>query len=584
MLERWRERDVFQRSLANREGAPLWSFYEGPPTANGRPGSHHVLARVFKDIYPRFQTMTGHQVPRKAGWDCHGLPVELEVEKELGHHLEGGDRGLRDRRVQPALPRVGLPLRRGLEPADRADRLLARPRRPLRDDDQRLHRVGLVGAAADLGRRPPLRGPQGRPLLPALRHRALLARGRPRLPRRRGPLGLREAADRARRRATDPRVAARAGRPAAGLDDHAVDADHQRRGRRRRRRSSTSRAPRLGDEVLVLARDAGRARSSARTPRCSRTSPARRSPAPRYEPPFDYITDYGPRGHTVLLADFVTTEEGTGLVHTAIAFGEDDFRLGEQYGITLQNPVDRRRHLRRAGHRLRRPLRQGGRPRHRRGPRGAGQAAPRRDLPARLSALLALRHAAPLLREGELVRRRPPRSATGCWPPTRRSAGTPSTSSTAASASGSRTTSTGRSRATATGARRCRSGSATPRTATSASAPARSPSCASAAAEVPDDLHRPYIDEVSFACEREGCDGDDAPRRRGDRHLVRLGRDAVGAVPLPVRERGAVRGALPRRLHLRGDRPDPRLVLHAARRVGPALRHLELPQRASASA
>ena len=61
-----------------------------------------------------------------------------------------------------------------------------------------------------------------------------------------------------------------------------------------------------------------------------------------YEPPFDYITDYGPRGHTVLLADFVTTDEGTGLVHTAIAFGEDDFRLGEEYGIKLQNPVDDR--------------------------------------------------------------------------------------------------------------------------------------------------------------------------------------------------------------------------------------------------
>jgi len=84
MLERWREREVFARSLARRESAPLWGFYEGPPTANGRPGSHHVLARVFKDIYPRFRTMTGHRVPRKAGWDCHGLPVELEVEGELG--------------------------------------------------------------------------------------------------------------------------------------------------------------------------------------------------------------------------------------------------------------------------------------------------------------------------------------------------------------------------------------------------------------------------------------------------------------------------------------------------------------------
>jgi isoleucyl-tRNA synthetase len=84
VLARWREEGVFERSLAAREGAPVWSFYEGPPTANGRPGSHHVLARVFKDVYPRYKTMCGFHVPRKAGWDCHGLPVELEVEKQLG--------------------------------------------------------------------------------------------------------------------------------------------------------------------------------------------------------------------------------------------------------------------------------------------------------------------------------------------------------------------------------------------------------------------------------------------------------------------------------------------------------------------
>jgi isoleucyl-tRNA synthetase len=83
-LARWRERDVFQRSLDQRDGAELWNFYEGPPTANGRPGSHHVLARVFKDVYPRYRSMCGYRVPRKAGWDCHGLPVEIEVEKQLG--------------------------------------------------------------------------------------------------------------------------------------------------------------------------------------------------------------------------------------------------------------------------------------------------------------------------------------------------------------------------------------------------------------------------------------------------------------------------------------------------------------------
>src|SRR5271156_5921526 len=84
VLERWRERDVFAESLLARAGARQWVFYEGPPTANGPPGSHHVLSRVFKDIYPRFQTMRGYRVERKGGWDCHGLPVEIAVEQKLG--------------------------------------------------------------------------------------------------------------------------------------------------------------------------------------------------------------------------------------------------------------------------------------------------------------------------------------------------------------------------------------------------------------------------------------------------------------------------------------------------------------------
>ena len=84
LLERWRERDVFHESMRRREGAEPFVFFEGPPTANGRPGSHHVLSRVFKDVFPRYQTMRGRYVSRRAGWDCHGLPVELEIEKELG--------------------------------------------------------------------------------------------------------------------------------------------------------------------------------------------------------------------------------------------------------------------------------------------------------------------------------------------------------------------------------------------------------------------------------------------------------------------------------------------------------------------
>ena len=86
VLERWNERDVIAEARRLRKDSTPWIFYEGPPTANGRPGLHHVWARVFKDLYPRFQTMRGHNVPRKGGWDCHGLPVELEVEKALGLH------------------------------------------------------------------------------------------------------------------------------------------------------------------------------------------------------------------------------------------------------------------------------------------------------------------------------------------------------------------------------------------------------------------------------------------------------------------------------------------------------------------
>ncbi len=84
VLARWRERDVFAKSLSMRAQAPRWVFYEGPPTANGPPGAHHVLSRVFKDIYPRYQTMRGRLVERKGGWDCHGLPVEIAVEQQLG--------------------------------------------------------------------------------------------------------------------------------------------------------------------------------------------------------------------------------------------------------------------------------------------------------------------------------------------------------------------------------------------------------------------------------------------------------------------------------------------------------------------
>ncbi|WP_251386772.1 isoleucine--tRNA ligase [Mediterraneibacter agrestimuris] len=85
----WADNDIFQKSMKEREGKPMYTFYDGPPTANGKPHIGHVLTRVIKDMIPRYRTMKGFEVPRKAGWDTHGLPVELEVEKLLG--LDGKD-------------------------------------------------------------------------------------------------------------------------------------------------------------------------------------------------------------------------------------------------------------------------------------------------------------------------------------------------------------------------------------------------------------------------------------------------------------------------------------------------------------
>lgn len=84
ILDLWRKKDVFHKTMDTRRGGPEYVFYEGPPTANGLPGVHHVLARVFKDLFPRYKTMRGYHVYRRGGWDTHGLPVEIEVEKKLG--------------------------------------------------------------------------------------------------------------------------------------------------------------------------------------------------------------------------------------------------------------------------------------------------------------------------------------------------------------------------------------------------------------------------------------------------------------------------------------------------------------------
>lgn len=89
ILDFWRQNSIFEASTTARQSGQPWTFYEGPPTANGLPGTHHIEARVFKDVFPRYQTMKGRYVLRKAGWDCHGLPVEIAVEKELNFSGKG---------------------------------------------------------------------------------------------------------------------------------------------------------------------------------------------------------------------------------------------------------------------------------------------------------------------------------------------------------------------------------------------------------------------------------------------------------------------------------------------------------------
>ena len=207
-------------------GRPRWTFFEGPPTANGMPGTHHVEARVFKDVFPRFRTMQGYQVERKAGWDCHGLPVELAVEKELGFSGKGdieayGVAEFNARCRESVLRHVDafeeMTERMGYW-VDIAD--------PYRTMDARVRRVGLVGAQADPRQGPARRGLPRRAVLPALRDRALRPRARP---------GLRDR-DRPQRLRALPAHLRPVRRPglAAGLDDHAVDAGLQHRRRRAR--------------------------------------------------------------------------------------------------------------------------------------------------------------------------------------------------------------------------------------------------------------------------------------------------------------------------------------------------------------
>ncbi len=330
ILERWRERDVYRESLRRREGGTPYVFYEGPPTANGRPGSHHVLARVFKDVFPRYKTMQGFYSYRKGGWDCHGLPVEIAVQNQLG--IENKQQ-IEEYGIAEFNQKCRESVFEFLEDWTRlTERIgywvdLDEPYRTL--DTKYIESVWW--ALKQLWDKDLLY--EGFKVVPYCPRDGTslssheVSRG---LQGRRGPERLRPLPDHEGRRR-----AAR-GRQPARLDHDAVDARLQRRGRRRSRARPTC-APPTGEvlaEALVTRVLGEDAQVADRFTGAEMVGAA-------YEPPFPFISAeaYGAKGHTVLPADFVSAEDGTGIVHTAIAFGEDDFRLGAEQGLNVINPV-----------------------------------------------------------------------------------------------------------------------------------------------------------------------------------------------------------------------------------------------------
>jgi isoleucyl-tRNA synthetase len=343
VLERWRADNTFERQVEQRreQGAPIWSFYDGPPTANGKPGSHHVLARSFKDVYPRYRAMRGNYVPRKAGWDCHGLPVEIEIEKELGLASKSD------------IDEYGI--------AEFNQRCRESVLRYVEDWNRLTERIGFWIDLDD-----PyvtMTNPYIESVWWALRQ--IWDAGRlynahkvvPYCPRDGTALSSHEVAQ-GYRDVVDPSVYVKlpitevpptneipespiqpgdnllvwTTTPWTLISHAAVAAGAEIEYVRAR--------PVGSDEVFIVARPLVE-RVLGEGAEVLAHVPGDALAGIRYEAPFSYIRaeDFGPRGHTVLLGDFVTTEDGTGLVHTALAFGEDDFRLGEQYEMTLQNPV-----------------------------------------------------------------------------------------------------------------------------------------------------------------------------------------------------------------------------------------------------
>jgi isoleucyl-tRNA synthetase len=340
ILDFWRRAGIFEQSLALREGAPEWVFYEGPPTANGKPGLHHVEARTFKDVFPRYKTMTGHYVHRKAGWDCHGLPVELEIEKEIGTKTK--------RDIEEfGVARFNELCRQSVTRyVDEFERITDRIGFWLKLDEayftmsaeyiqsvwwalKRLHQIGLLYQDDKVTAYCPRCG------TPLSDHEVAQGYAQTedpsiyvRLPLLTGPLG---GVGDLLIWTTMPWTLVPNTLVVVGKDIPYVLAS----------------SGRAGDRPVVVA--AERVEDSlGEGAEVIREVALEELVGARYRAPFDLVgpgSPSDPEGDPaswrfVVVGDFVRTDEGTGVVHTGAAFGEDDMKVAKEHGVPIINPVD----------------------------------------------------------------------------------------------------------------------------------------------------------------------------------------------------------------------------------------------------
>jgi isoleucyl-tRNA synthetase len=334
VLSFWKDNDIFHKSLARTSDGPRWVFYEGPPTANGMPGTHHVEARVFKDIFPRYRTMKGYNVPRKAGWDCHGLPVELAVEKELGFT---GKQDIEKYGIAEFNARCKESV---LRHVDEFENMTSRMGYWV-DMDQAywtmdekyidsvwwsLKRIFDKGLLVQDHRVSPYCPRCGTGLsdheLAQGYEDVVDASVYVRFPVTTGPLPEKYSGISLLVWTTTPWTLISNTAAAVNADvDYVV-------------------AQTADGEYLVVA-DALREKVLGEDSKVLQTIKGRDLEGTGYQRPFDWVTfpETDAPVHTVLLADFVTTEDGTGVVHEAPAFGSEDLTLCRSYGLPVVNPV-----------------------------------------------------------------------------------------------------------------------------------------------------------------------------------------------------------------------------------------------------